>query len=245
MATKSLLAELALSKWPNCITFLALTFSFCSTAPRPPKGREYFAPYTVGLKLRTTASVYSSELALPGALQKLLRATPANAVYLSRPLLDWVRDQVHVQSKQAHSKNTGDLDISQAADFVSFQTVKMRKRMNRRSGGWLVACDGRGMIIGAREFYAGESLTQRAALVAHIIDQFDSVSTIIHDDSCHLQRFMDKWMCDHPRLTYPSTRYVLDGFHSKSHKDSWCRQNCFPNTLENKDLVSNVNTSNC
>lgn len=155
---------------------------------------------------------------------------------------------MQLQSKQAHckSKNTEDLDISEAADFVSCKTVKLRKRMNRRSGGWLVACDGRSMIIRAGEFYAGESLTQRAALVAHIISQqFDSVSTIIHDDSCHLRRFMDKWMCDHRHLTYPRTRYALDGFHSKSHKNSWCRQNCFPNTPENKDLVSNVGTSNC
>ena len=103
----------------------------------------------------------------------------------------------------------------------------MRKRVNRRSGGWLVACDGRGMVLAASEFYVGECFT------------------VVHDDACHLRKFMDKWMDSQPRLTYPQTKFVLDKFHAPSHRDPWCKQHCSPKVPENARLLAGVNSSSC
>ena len=121
----------------------------------------------------------------------LLRTAPATGV-VDWPLPDWLRKQVHHQSLQKQT-STNDADIAMASSFVSCRTIKMRKRVNRRSGGWLVACDERGFVIGASEFLGGESLTQRAAFLARMVHEYPSVSTVVHDDACHLRLFVDRW----------------------------------------------------
>ena len=177
--------------------------------------------------------------------QALLRTTPTTGL-VDWPLPDWLRDQLHLQSKAAQAKMRGeDADIRQAADFVSCSTIKMRKRVNRRSGGWLVACDERGLILEAQEFFGGESLTQRAAMVASVISHSPSIQTIVHDDACHLQKFMDRWFKSAPHLCAPALSFVIDKFHSSGHTDAWCRANCAPTQPHNKVLLQNVNTSSC
>ena len=160
-----------------------------------------------------------------------------------------LRDVVHFQSKMAHAKRPGaageDLDIAQAADFVSCRTVKMRRRVNRRSGGWLVACAADGAVLDAVEFLGGESLTQRAAFVARLKERYPFIATVVHDDSCHLRRFMDHWCRSCPQLCFPAMHYVIDKFHAVTHCDAWCRANCAPSTPVNEARVAGVNSSAC
>ena len=218
---------------------------FLQDCSRTPKRKQAFCSLHCRQDARDNGVRVSKKACIADSSHKLMRATPPNSVDLSWPLVDWVRDQVHIQSKARHCSSTEDLDICEAQDYVSCHTVKMRKRVNRRSGGWLVACDGRGMVLAASEFYAGESLTQRAAFVASVVDQFPTVTTVVHDDACHLRKFMDKWMDSQPRLTYPQTKFVLDKFHAPSHRDPWCKQHCCPKVPENARLLAGVNRSSC
>ena len=193
MATRSLLGALVLNRWQKYKRSLALRFVFCKTAHGRPNENKLFVRCTVGRMLETTGFVCPRRPALLTAPINWCEQHRPNSVDLSWPLVDWVRDQVHIQSKARHCSSTEDLDICEAQDYVSCHTVKMRKRVNRRSGGWLVACDGRGMVLAASEFYAGESLTQRAAFVASVVDQFPTVTTVVHDDACHLRKFIEPW----------------------------------------------------
>ena len=178
--------------------------------------------------------------------QDLLRSKPARMVPLTWPLHDWIRAQIHIQSKPIRTnETTEDLDIAEARDFVTCNTAKMSKRARRRSGGWLVACNETGGVLAFQEFFGGESLTQRAAFVNTLVQTYDSISTICHDDACHLRRFMDRWCSSIPRLCFPHTHYILDRFHARAHSDRWCQEHCSPNTKTNQPRLAKVNSSAC
>lgn len=176
---------------------------------------------------------------------ELLRCVPSTACVSEWPLIDWLRDQVHLHSKRATDKNGSDLDSVQAADFVSCRTVKMKRRLNRRTGGWLLACGGDGRVLHCMEFLGGESLTQRAAFVAQLKERYPSLNTILHDDACHLRRFMDRWVSSYPALTYPQMHYIIDKFHSRTHCDAWCQSHCSPSVPENQSRIQGHNSSAC
>ena len=208
--------------------------AFCSAHTRPPVHDD-------GIRVAKKACVADNPAAL-------LRASPRTCA-VEWPLSPMLRDVVHFQSKMAHAKRRGaageDLDIAQAADFVSCRTVKMRRRVNRRSGGWLVACAADGAVLDAVEFLGGESFTQRAAFVARLKERYPFIATVVHDDSCHLRRFMDHWCRSCPQLCFPAMHYVIDKFHAVTHCDAWCRANCAPSTPVNKARMAGVNSSAC
>lgn len=218
---------------------------FLQDCPRTPKYKKAFCSLHCQPAARDNGVRLYRRMCLARRPEDLLRATPPSSVDLRWPLHAWIREQIHLQSKQGQFKDGQDLDIAEASGYVSCQTTKMRKRKNRRSGGWMVACAGDGMVLAAREFFGGESLTQRAAFTAALIDQYPSVEAVIHDDSCHLRKFMSKWLCDYPRLTHPRTLFITDKFHSRAHKDAWCQANCSPEVAENKQAVQDINTSAC
>ena len=166
---------------------------------------------------------------------------------VAAPDLAAVRSALHQASIKAHKRRRGehDVEVSDTADAVECRTHKMRRRLNRRSGGWLVACSGDGMVLQAEEFLGGESLTQRAGFVAQCLHEYPSIQTVVHDDACHLQAFMSKWLCKHPKLCYPSLRFVIDKFHARGHVDPWCRQHCHPDAPGNAERLQLVNTSAC
>ncbi|CAJ1341393.1 unnamed protein product [Effrenium voratum] len=194
--------------------------AFCSAHTRPPVHDD-------GIRVAKKACVADNPAAL-------LRASPRTCA-VEWPLSPMLRDVVHFQSKMAHAKRRGaageDLDIAQAADFVSCRTVKMRRRVNRRSG---VACAADGAVLDAVEFLGGESLTQRAAFVARLKERYPFIATVVHDDSCHLRRFMDHWCRSCPQLCFPAMHYVIDKFHAVTRCDAWCRANCAPSTPVNE-----------
>eukprot|EP00971_Amphidinium_carterae_P339476 6477309-Amphidinium_carterae.1 len=121
----------------------------------------------------------------------------------------------------------------------------MQRRVNRRSGGWLLACSGTGFVLEAMEFLGGESLTQRAAFLALCVQSFPCLQTFVHDDACHLRKFMDHWFPDCPRLRWPQMTYIVDKLHARGHVDEWCRENCHPNLPAHQQLLEEANTSTC
>ena len=176
--------------------------------------------------------------------EALIRTVPSIGA-VEWPLKDWMRAQVHKQSKDKVREGE-DPDVALAADFVSCRTIKMKKRVSRRSGGWLVGCNENGVILGAMEFFGGESLTQRAAFVAKMIGEYPSLKTVVHDDACHLRKFLTTWFkADSPHVCYPAVAFVIDKFHSKAHNDSWCQKHCSPKTKENQRRLEAVNSSAC
>ena len=84
----------------------------------------------------------------------------------------------------------------------------MKARKSKRSGGFLVACDGAGTILGVEEFFGGESLTQRAAFLASLKRDFPGIRTIVHDDACHLRKFLDRWLPTSPELRFPNLDFL-------------------------------------
>ena len=177
--------------------------------------------------------------------QELLTCTPSTAC-ASWPLQGWLRNQVPIHSKRSIEKPGSDMDCLEARDYVSCNTVKMRRRSCRRTGGWLLACAGDGVILHAMEFLGGESLTQRAALVAELKQRYPALDTINHDDSCHLRRFVDRWCAQaYPDICNPRIQYIIDKFHSKAHTDQRCRQHCAPSVAENQKRMEGRNSSAC
>ena len=154
---------------------------------------------------------------------------------------------VRSTSLLAYKKQLGmqDVDTDEAGDYVTCRTSKMSRRLNKRSAGWLVACTGSGMVASIMEIYGGESLTQRAAFVAKIREAYPTVRTVVHDDACHLRKFMEKWFPENPELRYPALNFIIDGFHMRGHTDTWCQLNCSPKLPEHAEILANVNSSSC
>ena len=146
-----------------------------------------------------------------------------------------LRSSLHAMSVEAHRKRKEcGFDPIEGAQLVSCKTHKMRVRVNRRSGGWLVACNSAGFVLDAMEVFGGESLTQRAAFLARCVAGYPSLEAAVRDDACHLPRFVRKWLANENRLHYPSLRFIVDKFHARGHVDLLCRSNCFPGTPENQ-----------
>ena len=215
------------SKTPRCAsckTACSQKTAFCRQHLQCPGGDG-------GIRLKRAAC-------MGAAPQDLLRATPSIGK-VDWPLLPHIASARHQQSVESlkNSKRTGDVDAVQAADFVTCRTVRMKKRVNRRSGGWLVTCSEQGLVMDAVELFGGESLTQRAAAVARAIDRFPAVETVVHDDGCHLRRFMDRW--------FPQLHFIIDKFHSAAHVDRWRRERCMPNLLQSGSSSSKVTRAAC
>ena len=215
----------------DCSKTPKIKSSFCATHFKPCK--------------RDCGVTIKKKRCLDSDPTKLLTCVPPTASITEWPLISWLRDQVHIQSKRHNDKKGSDLDSLQAADYVTCRTIKMKHRTNRRTGGWLLACSGDGRVLHAMEIYGGESLTQRAAFVALLKTRYPALHTILHDDSCHLRRFMDSWFADYPALRFPHMNYIVDKFHSKTHCDEWCQTNCSPRVPANQARISGHNSSAC
>ena len=178
--------------------------------------------------------------------RRLLQARSAGRTVALPPPLQ-LAGCLRAASVAAYRQRRGvqDVDTDACGDFVTCRTSKMPLRLNKRPGGWLLACTGDGVVTSLMEFYGGESLTQRAAFVAAIISEYPTVQAVVHDDACHLRRFTQRWFSDYPHLCYPAIRFIIDKFHYRGHRDSWCRANCAPTLPEHNTILQSVNTSRC
>jgi hypothetical protein len=117
-----------------------------------------------------------------------------------------------------------------------------------QSAGWLFASSSNGFLIHLQEFHGAESLGQRYHFVGDIFEVMPSLKLVVHDDACHLRKYVDKRAAASElasRMVYPHVKYVVDRFHSKGHVDKWCVDNCLHTTEENATVMKGVNSSVC
>ena len=124
---------------------------------------------------------------------------------------------------------------------------KQRIKHSRR-GGWLYACTSQGYILHLKEYVGAESLSQRYFFLAELVAQSPTMEVVIHDDACHLRKFVERRKNDSEaaaRLAHPRIRYIVDRMHSKGHVDPWCLENCVAKAPGNEQYIADVNTSVC
>ena len=117
-----------------------------------------------------------------------------------------------------------------------------------RSAGWLVACTPGGFVVHLKEFYGAESLGQRYFFLGELFEALGGITTIVHDDACHLRRCVAKRAQQSElakAMAYPQVRYVAVRFRSKDHKDAWCADNCLHTSPANLACTQGVNSSVC
>eukprot|EP00435_Cladocopium_sp_Y103_P014022 s3136_g3.t1 len=115
-----------------------------------------------------------------------------------------------------------------------------------RANGWLFAVTPDGYALHAKPYYGSESLSQRHFFLAELVGAYPNLSSVIHDDACHVRRYCYKHRNRSAlatRLAYPNVRYILDRWHQAGHTDDWCRTLCRADTEENQAVLSGVNTS--
>ena len=121
-------------------------------------------------------------------------------------------------------------------------------RRSKRSGGLLVAVTPEGFVTDAFEFMGSESCAQRYLFLSRLKSLYPELSTVCHDDSCHLRRFANRWADGSTlarQLAYPQMLYILDRFHASGHVDAWSLANVHPAVPENSAALEGVNTSAC
>ena len=69
----------------------------------------------------------------------------------------------------------------------------------------------------AKEFVGVESLGQRYMFLGEVFEAVEGVTTVIHEDACHLRKYASKREGQSDlarRLAFPDTCYIVDRFHS-------------------------------
>ena len=134
------------------------------------------------------------------------------------------------------------------------QTKKLQGQ--NRFGGILLATSPDGYIIHCDQFVGCEAIPLRYFFLASICAGVAEVKCIIHDDACHLARYADKHAgASGGAKTTPEMvalwsglqglTYVLDRFHSSSHKDPWCLRTCHPDVHKDIYFLFALNMSMC
>ena len=93
-----------------------------------------------------------------------------------------------------------------------------------------------------------ESLSQRYFCVAAVKALLPTVTTVVHDDACHLHKYCARRAAHSQaaaQLSPPHMTFVCDKFHMAGHTDAWCKQTCDPELPSNSALLAGVRTSVC
>ena len=136
-------------------------------------------------------------------------------------------------------------------DAVSCRTHKETPSMTReheKSAGLLVSCLSSGVVPSVREILGCESLSQRYMFVADLKELYPELSTVVHDDACHLHRFArarGDVSAVAGSLAPPNMCYVCDIFHMAGHVDPWCLEHCNPRAPCFESVLAGVRTSVC
>lgn len=149
--------------------------------------------------------------------------------------------------------NAGLLQSSDSADLTSV-TCSTHKESNSaqrqlaKSAGMLCACLSEGVILHMQEIYGCESLSQRYFCVAALKALLPSLSTVVHDDACHLHKYTQRRATHSAAaadIAPPNVTYVCDKFHMAGHTDEWCKQTCDPALPANAARLHGIRTSVC
>ncbi|CAE7325880.1 unnamed protein product [Symbiodinium necroappetens] len=124
---------------------------FCKKhLPPPPLARAR------GKRLAAEQVRVSKRLCFAAEPATLLQAHCAGAAIATPPPLQ-LAVAMRATSQAAYRQRGGiaDIDTDACGDFVTCRTSKMPRRLNRRSGGWLLACTSDGMVTSLMEFLGG------------------------------------------------------------------------------------------
>ena len=89
-----------------------------------------------------------------------------------------------------------------------------------RCNGWLFAVTSCGFCVHCKPYFGSESLSQRHAFLAEVMQVCAETRVVVHDDACHLRRLTTKYASKSKealalRMAYPRTKYIVDKFHQK------------------------------
>ena len=122
------------------------------------------------------------------------------------------------------------------------------QRQLAKSAGMLCVCLSEGLILHMQEIYGCESLSQRYFYVAAVKALLPTLTTVVHDDACHLHKYCARRAAHSQaaaQLSPPHMTFVCDKFHMAGHTDAWCKQTCDPELPSNSALLAGVRTSVC
>ncbi|CAL1140331.1 unnamed protein product [Cladocopium goreaui] len=122
------------------------------------------------------------------------------------------------------------------------------QRQLAKSAGMLCVCLSEGLILHMQEIYGCESLSQRYFCVAAVKALLPTLTTVVHDDACHLHKYCARRAAHSQaaaQLSPPHMTFVCDKFHMAGHTDAWCKQTCDPELPSNSALLAGVRTSVC
>jgi hypothetical protein len=146
-----------------------------------------------------------------------------------------------------HAASSQRRDLNATSCSTHKESTIGRSRCSR-SAGWLVACTPAGFVVHLKEFYGAESLGQRYFFLGEVFEAAPCVTTIVHDDACHLRRYVASRAQQSnlaQTMAYPRVRYVVDRFHARNHTDARCAGNCLATCAENVACMEGVNSSAC
>ncbi|CAL1140069.1 unnamed protein product [Cladocopium goreaui] len=120
------------------------------------------------------------------------------------------------------------------------------QRQLAKSAGMLCVCLSEGLILHMQEIYGCESLSQRYFCIAAVKALLPTLTTVVHDDACHLHKYCARRAAHSQaaaQLSPPHMTFVCDKFHMAGHTDAWCKQTCDPELPSNSALLAGVSFS--
>ena len=160
------------------------------------------------------------------------------------PLWDALSPRERQQTLALHAA-AADLD---AVACSTHKEGEREKLLHGRTAGVLVACMSNGLVVGFRECYGVESLSQRYLFVSELRSRFPALDLIVHDDACHLHKYAEGRAADSVHaasLSPPKMLYACDGFHATGHTDQWCLATCHPKAPHLAAKLTGIRTSVC
>jgi len=155
--------------------------------------------------------------------QRVISAQPQR----TRSFLSWssVRPR---QSSECATHKEADADVAAAA----------------RTAGFLFAISSSGLVVHVEELIGAESLSQRYAFLLHLLQNYQDLKTVVHDDSCYLH-FMAQSQKQGSVLAKKASHlnFIVDSFHASGHVGTWCRANLMPTLPGNKIILDGFPTS--
>ena len=106
---------------------------------------------------------------------------------------------------------------------------------------FVVSCTG--FVIDLHELIGAESLSQRYHFAARLADRLPLLTTLVHDDACHLALMA----LDHRQSSVTAARlaemsFIVDEFHAPGHTGGWCKDHCLPSIEANRAVLKNFPT---
>ena len=191
---------------------------------------------------------------LPGPIVRRTKQVGSNEIFLD---LEW--SSKHSSKDTFASEDLFSLNADELCAEAMKSTCNTRKvrdkRDRRHTAGILISAKPCGIIPHVDELFGCESIKQVHGSIIEFLgscssDIRDKLKLWMFDDMCHLKPHSEK---EHVRNQSTVTEEFallakcVDKFHYPGHKktDSYCRENCNPNTVLKKIGINEINSPAC